>query len=234
MGKNRESWATMGVMTSDLRNERRDYSGDNLDEAIAPADPMVMFRRWLDEALAARGTDDPFEPTAMTVSTIRVLPDGTAQPSARVLLLKDIDEEGLVFFTNYDSDKGRDLATNPRASLSFFWPTVARQIRFEGTVQKTPRTVSEEYFASRPHSSQVAAWASEQSRSIAGLEALRQRLAAADRRFAGQSVPCPQNWGGYRLQADRAEFWQGQPSRTHDRLVYQRADEGWSLQRLQP
>jgi len=189
---------------------------------------VPQFRRWLDEALAAQLD----EPTAMTVSTVG--PKG--QPSARVVLLKGLpDDAGFLFYTNYDSRKGQELAAQPRAALTFFWPGLERQVRVEGVVEKAPADMSTEYFQSRPRGSQLGAWASPQSQVIESRELLEQREQEIEARFAAENpLPRPPHWGGYILRPTRLELWQGRPSRLHDRIVYEQAGEGWTLSRLAP
>ncbi|KAA9325815.1 pyridoxamine 5'-phosphate oxidase [Hymenobacter busanensis] len=211
-----------------LADLRKTYAQHELSEAAADADGLRQFRRWLDEALQAQLD----EPTAMTVATVG--PDG--QPSARIVLLKGLpDDAGFLFYTNYDSRKGQEMATTPKAALTFFWPGLERQVRVEGTVEKAPEAQSTEYFQSRPRSSQVGAWASPQSQPIASREVLEQREAEIEQRFAGQDpLPRPPHWGGYVVRPHRIEFWQGRPSRLHDRLLYEKTATGWQRSRLAP
>lgn len=216
------------MQDQDLANLRQNYAQRELSEAAADPDALRQFRRWLDEALQAKVD----EPTAMTLSTVGA--DG--QPSARIVLLKGLpDEAGFLFFTNYDSRKGRELAADPKAALTFFWPALERQVRVEGSIEKAPEATSTEYFQSRPHGSQVGAWASPQSQVIGSREELEQRERDVEQRFAGQDpLPRPPHWGGYVLRPHRLEFWQGRPSRLHDRLVYEKTDAGWQRSRLAP
>jgi pyridoxamine 5'-phosphate oxidase len=189
--------------------------------------PFVQFRRWFADAVEAKLKD----PNAMTLAT--ATPDGV--PAARVVLLKDIDDRGLVFFTNYESRKGIELAANPHAALCFFWAPLERQVRVEGRVEKVTREESEAYFRTRPRGSQLGAWASHQSTVIPGREPLEARLAEVERRYPeGTEIPCPPWWGGYRVVPRAFEFWIGQPSRLHDRFRYTPAGDGWAVARLAP
>jgi pyridoxamine 5'-phosphate oxidase len=213
----------------DLYGERLDYTGDHLLESNAPADPFVLFDAWLADAFLAKERGVLAEPTAMVVAT-----SVDDQPSARTVLLKNVSAEGFTFFTNYNSRKGSELSRNRRVALHFGWYPLHRQIRVEGTAQLVSRAESEAYFATRPRESQLGAWASEQSSSLDSLEELAQSYAAAERRFDGDAVPCPEDWGGYRVTPTMIEFWQGQPSRLHDRLRYTRAGLEWTRSRLAP
>jgi pyridoxamine 5'-phosphate oxidase len=204
---------------------RREYGAAGLSEEDLAEDPVEQLRVWLDQAREVY----PEEFTAMTLATA----DRQGRPSARVVLLKGLDERGLVFYTNYDSRKGRELAENPRAALVFYWPAFDRQIRIEGTVERTSREESEGYFLSRPLGSRLGAWASPQSRPIAGRGELERRLREVGERF-GEEVPLPESWGGYRVRPETVEFWQGRPSRLHDRLRYSRQAGGWRIERLAP
>ena len=212
----------------DLFGERVDYLSEHLLESAAPADPFALFSSWMADAFAAKERGVLPEPTAMAVSTAV-----GGRPSARTLLLKEVGARGFVFFTNYNSRKGDELAMSSYVALLFGWYPLHRQVRVEGIVERTSRAESEAYFSSRPRGSQLAAWASAQSSEVT-LEQLAMAYRDADERFEGMDVPCPEHWGGYRVQAETIEFWQGQPSRMHDRLLYRRADEEWEIVRLAP
>lgn len=219
-------------MSPDLARERVDYQNPHLLEDQVPLDPVELLRAWLDDAFAAKEQGLITEPSAVTVATARQLPNGSWQPTARIVLLKAIDD-GLVFFTNYNSAKGSDLAANPYATLLAYWGPLFRQVRVEGTVAPVSAAESDAYFDLRPRGAQLGAWASEQSSRVSGLEQLIDEYAVAQDRFAAD-VPRPPHWGGYRLTPQRWEFWVGQPSRMHDRVVYSRSDGGWSIGRLAP
>ena len=208
---------------SDLRKE---YTRAGLSESDADRDPVEQFRRWFAEALAA----DLHEPNAMTVAT--ATRDG--RPSARVVLLKGFDDRGFVFYTNYEGRKGRELEENPRAALLFYWGELERQVRVEGTVSRVPEGESDAYYASRPRGSRLGAIASEQSRTIRSRKVLKERLRALEAEYEGREVPRPAFWGGYRVEPEVIEFWQGRENRLHDRLVYSRGVGGWRMERLQP
>lgn len=197
-----------------------------LDELTVTDDPIALFRAWYRDAERA----GLLLPEAAAVAT--ATRDGA--PSVRMMLLKEIDEGGFVFYTNYASRKGEELAANPRASLCFYWGILERQVRVEGAVEKIPVERSEAYFHTRPRGSQIGAWASEQSRPIESREALERRFRELEERFRGQEVPLRPGWGGFRVTPRRIEFWQGRLNRLHDRLRYERAGDGWEVVRLQP
>jgi pyridoxamine 5'-phosphate oxidase len=214
-------------MAADLTAIRKEYERAGLAERDADPSPVVQLERWLHDAIEA---EHP-EPTAMTLATVS--PSG--EPSARIVLLKTVDHGGLVFFTNYESAKGRDLEANPRACACIHWVLLERQVRVFGPVSRVSREESQEYFAARPRESQLGAWASKQSSVLAGREEIARRLEETRARFGDGPVPCPPSWGGYRLVPDRVEFWQGRPSRLHDRLQYTRIEgERWRIERLSP
>jgi pyridoxamine 5'-phosphate oxidase len=210
-----------------LADLRREYASRALDEKDAHADPIQQFALWFEEALKSQLLDV----NAMTLATA----SAKAEPSARTVLLKVADEDGFVFYTNYDSAKGRDLSENPRASLLFFWAELERQVRINGSVTKTTADESDEYFHSRPFESQIGATVSPQSRPIKDRSELEHRYVELATKYRGSVVPLPSNWGGYRVRPEVIEFWQGRKSRLHDRLLYARqADGSWSRSRLAP
>lgn len=210
----------------DLASLRAEYQLAGLDEADLAPDPFTMFGRWFDAAREA----GVLEPNAMTLSTAS--PDGI--PSARVVLLKGLTDHGFVFFTNYESRKGRELAANPHCGLLFCWYELQRQVRIEGAASRIPRPDTEAYFVGRPRDSQIGAWASPQSSVVASRAELEQAYAELEQRFEGADVPCPPHWGGYLVSPERVEFWQGRRSRMHDRLQYRREGTRWVVERLAP
>jgi pyridoxamine 5'-phosphate oxidase len=213
-------------MSKELSNIRKEYLNAKLDESSVEKNPMVQFQKWLDEAIKS----NEIEPTAMVLSTVSI--DG--KPSSRVVLLKETGKEHLMFFTNYLSRKGQELSKNPYASLLFFWPELQRQVRIEGKVEKTSAENSDQYFISRPEASQLASWASAQSKVISGRQELENDYKAEEKRFSMAPVTRPPHWGGYQLIPDSWEFWQGRESRLHDRLRFTRNGDDWTMVRLAP
>jgi pyridoxamine 5'-phosphate oxidase len=232
-----------------LADLREEYSLSTLDRADLAPDPIAQFQRWFADATGARGgrfrkfgidlykafhglfTGKTIDPNAMALATASV--DG--QPSVRMVLLKCVDAAGFTFFTNTNSRKGRELAANPRGALSFYWRDLERQVCVSGAVTPLSREDTEQYFRTRPRGSRIAAWASDQSSVVPDRPALESRWRAIEKQFHGQEVPLPPFWGGYLLKPDRIEFWQGRPSRLHDRFCYTRISEtAWQLDRLAP
>ena len=215
------------MMNLDIGHLREDYNKYELDLADTAADPFEQFNVWF---TAARNSEVR-EPNAMTLATI----SADLRPKARIVLLKEVDARGFVFYTNYESQKGNDLTAHPQASLVFFWDLQQRQVRVEGKVEHVSRAASEAYYQSRPKGSQIGAAASPQSRVIPDRSELERRVRELEDRYAGQSrLPLPDNWGGYRLLPDYFEFWQGRSSRLHDRIRYRLAAGEWVRERLAP
>ena len=229
---------------------RREYSLTGLRRSDLAPEPIAQFRKWFDQAAGARPSGrvrkfcirlykalllgvgaEPLDLTAATLATA----DKQGRPSARVVLLKGVDQRGFVFFTNYDSRKGQELAANPQAALDFYWSDQERQVCIAGEVSKLPPEESDVYFQTRPRGSRVAAWASQQSALIRDRAALEAKWKEIEARYAGQDIPRPPFWGGYRLSPTRIEFWQGRPNRLHDRFCYTRQpDNTWRIERLSP
>lgn len=210
----------------DKLQRRSEYGKRTLSEEEAGMDPLRIFLDWLDDA--ARSGEP--EPNAMLLSTV-----GSASISCRVVLLRQADEEGFVFYTNYNSRKAMDLERDPRAALTFFWPSLERQVRVEGKAEKVTEAESDAYFATRPRASRIGAWSSDQSRTVESRAAMDERFARWSERFAGQEVVRPEHWGGIRVRPVRIELWQGRQNRLHDRLAFERFQDGtWQRMRLQP
>ncbi|MDZ7964000.1 MULTISPECIES: pyridoxamine 5'-phosphate oxidase [unclassified Nostoc] len=206
---------------------RKDYTLEGLSELEVELNPFIQFKKWFDQALAAQLP----EPNAMTIAT--ATPDG--KPSARMVLLKDFDRRGFTFFTNYNSHKGQELAENPQAALVFWWAELERQVRISGYVEKVSETESDQYFHSRPANSRLGAWVSNQSEVIESREVLERRLQEFQSKHENQEILRPPHWGGLRVIPTEIEFWQGRPSRLHDRLLYSRLDNStWKIERLSP
>jgi len=215
-------------MAKDLGTFRKTYEKSDLDQAGLPGDPLELFQEWFHELEAAGGCG---EPNAMTIATAG--PDG--YPKSRVVLLKEISDDGFVFFTNYESDKGRAIAANPRVCLSFYWPELERQVIVKGKAEKVAAEVSDRYFASRPRGSKLGALVSDQSRVIASREELDRKLEALDREYRDKPIHRPGYWGGYLVRPDAIEFWQGRPNRLHDRMRFGLQEDGkWIIERLAP
>ncbi|MVN91014.1 pyridoxamine 5'-phosphate oxidase [Mucilaginibacter aquatilis] len=212
---------------TDIQNLRQDYKASSLHEADTHANPVKQFETWFNEAVKA----EIHEPNAMTLATSTH--DG--RPSARVVLLKGFDEKGFIFYTNYLSRKGKEIAKNPHAALVFFWGDLERQVRIEGTIEKLSKEQSEAYFHSRPVGSQIGAVASPQSQEIADRDVLEKKWQQLETEYEGKEIPKPAYWGGYVLKPQLVEFWQGRSSRLHDRILYKKADKNnWKKVRLAP
>jgi pyridoxamine 5'-phosphate oxidase len=210
-----------------LADLRKDYLAGGLVEDDVDPDPIRQFAVWFEQARTVAG----HEPNAMTVSTA----DAEGVPAARILLLKGFDERGFVFYTNYESAKGQEMAGNPRAALLFYWPELERQVRISGDVERVSREDSESYFHSRPRGSQIGAAVSKQSEVISARQVLVDAVARLEAEYADAEIPLPDFWGGYRVRPVWIEFWQGRPSRLHDRLRYLRGEDGtWQIVRLSP
>jgi pyridoxamine 5'-phosphate oxidase len=212
-------------MNTSIADLRKDYKLASLGKRDLAADPFTQFKKWLDDAIKSELP----EPTAMNLATV----GANARPSARIVLLKSVDEKGFVFFTNYESRKGRELAESQWAALTFHWVELERQVRVEGHVEKVDTKVSDEYFASRPLKSRIGAIASAQSEKVESREALEKSFADVEAKY-GDNPPRPAHWGGYVIVPEMVEFWQGRRSRLHDRLVFQRQFGGWHIERLAP
>lgn len=210
----------------DLHALRRQYGALSLDEATMLPDPLQEFERWLAQAIETEVID----PTAMVLSTV----DVTGQPDARVLLLKSVEKESFIFYTHYLSTKGKQLAVRPNCALTFYWPTLSRQVRVQGEAMVLEPALSDAYFASRPYLSQLSAVASIQSQRLVNKQALEERINQLKQKHVKGHVPRPLDWGGYRVNPSMIEFWQGRDHRLHDRVVYQRTSSGWEIYRLAP
>jgi len=214
----------------DLRNYlntiRHDFAKQTLDETDVNANPILQFEKWFEEAVGAQVID----PNAMTVCTATI----EGKPSARIVLLRSINENGFIFYTNYTSRKGSEIEMNPNCAMVFFWPELERQIRIEGVLQKQTAEESNIYFNSRPHESKIGAWVSEQSKVISSREVLNKEYEKISEKYPNENVPRPPHWGGYLLKPISIEFWQGRPNRLHDRILYSLKNNSWKIERLSP
>jgi len=214
------------TQSKEIAQIRKEYTLHGLDFSDIDSNPLTQFSKWFEDA---RQAEVP-EPNAMHLATV----SAQGQPSGRIVLLKGLDEIGFVFYTNYESHKGKNLAENPLASLTFFWAELERQVRIEGKVEKVSEEESTTYFHSRPHTSQLGAWASPQSQTIENREILENNFKELEEKYEEGQVPKPAHWGGYRLIPEQIEFWQGRPSRLHDRILYQKEGGDWMINRLAP
>ena len=216
----------MGNTSDKLQKIRSEYGDKALEEDALNSDPVKQFELWLGEAMEA----DAEEPNAMVLSTV----DSENNPRSRYVLFKNIVNNSLVFHTHYESDKAKEISSNPNVSGIFFWPEIYRQIRFEGTATVADKEVSDEYFKSRPRGAQISAWASEQSVEIENREILDKKVKELEEQYEGKEIPRPEFWGGYLIDLNYWEFWQGRKNRTHDRFSYSKVDKGWKIKRLSP
>ena len=215
----------MSSFLDELRNDHRDFDSGKLTDFF-PETPFELFEIWFNDAVK----NEEKEPNALVLSTCDI---DSLQPSSRVVYLKEMVENQFVFYTNYSSQKGRELEQNPRATMLFFWPGLQRQVRIDGEVNKIKNELSDAYFASRPRESQLGAWASLQSERLEERVILEQRFAELEKQFTSE-VPRPEHWGGYALSPRLVEFWQGRPSRLHDRIVYEKQNSSWEIYRKNP
>jgi len=216
----------MELTKENIQNLRQDYRAAQLSEQDVDQNPVAQFQKWFKEAVDAQ----LYEPNVMTLATA----DRFGRPSARIVLLKGVDKDGFVFFTNYESSKGQHLVENPQAALVFFWAELERQVRIEGVVSKVPDQASTDYFHSRPAGSQIGALASPQSKVISDRLLLENKVAELTKQYEGEEIPRPLNWGGYLVEPSKIEFWQGRSSRLHDRIVYELVEGSWIINRLAP
>jgi len=212
--------------STDANNGRKNHQSNELNETSVNKNPFIQFTKWYESILISKLN----EPTAMMLSTA----DVNGNSSARIVLLKEVDDYGFVFYTNYDSRKGKDLSQNPKAALTFFWDEIRRQIRIEGRIEKISGETSKEYFSSRPRESQIGAWVSEQSSVIPNRDFLENKYVELKEKFGNEEIPLPDFWGGYRVIPNYFEFWQGRENRLHDRICYKKENDEWKIFRLAP
>lgn len=216
----------MNDLKSYINSLRHDFTRQTLDEQDVNADPVLQFEKWFKEAVDAKVN----EPNAMGISTV----SAAGKPSSRIVLLRNFDKNGFVFYTNYNSRKGAEINENPHAALLFFWPELERQVRIEGILKKQTPDESSRYFNSRPRESKLGAWTSEQSKVIENRTVLDKAYAESEKKYPGEEVPRPSFWGGYVLIPEHLEFWQGRASRLHDRILYSLENKNWKIERLSP
>tara|TARA_B100000508_G_scaffold141095_1_gene146772 strand:+ start:51387 stop:52037 length:651 start_codon:yes stop_codon:yes gene_type:complete len=216
----------MKEFVTKLRDDHSDFESGKLEDDIKSTDPMLLFQKWYEEAYERNCS----EPHAVTISTV----NKDLQPSSRTVYMKELIEEGIVFYTNYESQKAQDIAENPKVSALFYWDCLERQVRLNGVAEKVPEEMSDDYFNSRPRGSQLGAWASKQSAAIQDRASLEKAYNAVEERFKGQDVPRPEFWGGYLIRPTYIEFWQGRPSRLHDRICFVKDKNRWEVHRKNP
>ncbi len=212
--------------STNANNGKKNNQSNELNERSVDKNPFIQFTKWYEGVLSSKLN----EPASMMLSTA----DVNGNPSARIVLLKEIDDSGFVFYTNYGSRKGKDLKENPKAALTFFWDELLRQIRIEGRIEKISRESSKEYFSSRPHESQIGAWVSEQSSVIPNREILENKFDELEEKFGNKEIPLPEFWGGYKVIPNYFEFWQGRENRLHDRICYNKENNEWKIFRIAP
>lgn len=214
------------MKTKDIQKLREDYSQSSLDENDVDKDPISQFKSWLNESIQTKLP----EPNAMTLATV----DEDHKPHSRIVLLKGIENGKFIFYTNYNSSKGKEMDGNPNVSLCFLWKELERQVRIDGMVQRMSREESEEYFKTRPTKSQIGALASDQSQEIESRSVLEKRFEELHTQYATGNIPMPESWGGYKVEPNSIEFWQGRRSRLHDRIKYEKTETNWTIKRLAP